>query len=183
MDAVAGHLGYAALFIGTFLEGETVLFLAGLAAQHGYLWVPAVVAVALAGGFTSDQILFFVGRRYGLRVLNRFPKAAARAPRIQALVRRWDVLAIISLRFLYGCRMAAPVVIGSCGIVLWRLVVFDFIGALLWSVVVGGAGYFAGQAIQQWIGRLDKSAILVLLAALLIAGTAWNVIRSRRRTA
>jgi membrane protein DedA with SNARE-associated domain len=182
MDAVAGHLGYAALFIGTLLEGETVLFLAGLAAQHGYLWFPAVVAVALIGGFLGDQTLFFVGRRYGLRVLNRFPAAAARAPRIQAMVKRWDVLAIVSVRFLYGLRMAAPVVIGSCGIPVWRLVVFDFIGALLWSLVVGGAGYFAGQAIQQWIGRLDRFAILVLLAALLAAGTAWNVWRARSRS-
>jgi membrane protein DedA with SNARE-associated domain len=29
------ELGYLALFIGTLLEGETIVFLAGLAAHHG----------------------------------------------------------------------------------------------------------------------------------------------------
>src|SRR5436190_1120650 len=66
------ELGYAALFIGTLLEGETVVFLAGLAAHHGYLWFPAVLAVSVVGGFLSDQILFHVGRRYGERVYARF---------------------------------------------------------------------------------------------------------------
>lgn len=177
----AEPLGYLALFIGALLEGETVVFLAGVAAQHAYLSFPAVFTVALAGGFLADQALFFVGRRYGLRALARFPAAAARATRVQALVRRRDVAAILLLRFLYGLRTAAPIVIGSCGIPLWRLVVFDFIGAALWAFVVAGAGYFAGEALQQWAGRMDASAVLFLMAIALFLGTAWTLIRSMRR--
>lgn len=175
------ELGYAALFIGTLLEGETIVFLAGLAAHHGYLWFPAVIGVAVTGGFISDQILFHVGRRYGERVFARFPGLAARVPRAQALLRRWDVLAIIGVRFLYGLRIAAPIVIGSCGISPWRLAVFDFIGAVIWALVVGGLGYFAGQAVQYWIARVDLAIVLGLMAAALFAGTAWNVVRARRK--
>lgn len=180
MEGLAGSFGYLALLAGALLEGETVVFLAGVAAQHGYLWFPAVVAIAIAGGFISDQTLFFVGRRYGNRVLARFPSVAARAPRVQALVKRWDVLAIIAVRFLYGLRTAAPLVIGTCGIAPWRLALFDFIGAVLWGSVVAGAGYFAGQAVQELAGKLDGSAVLFLMAIALVAGTAWNVIRARR---
>jgi membrane protein DedA with SNARE-associated domain len=163
------------------LEGETIVFLAGLAAHHGYLWFPAVVAVAVVGGFLSDQILFFVGRRYGNRVFARFPGIAAKVPRAQALIRRWDVLAILLVRFLYGLRVAAPIVIGASGIAPWRLALFDFIGAVLWVFVVAGLGYFAGQAVQHWVARLDLSLVLILMAAALLAGTVWNVIRARRR--
>lgn len=157
------------------------MFLAGLAAHHGYLTFWKVVAVAVAGGFLSDQILFHVGRRYGDRVFARFPGVAARVPRAQELLRRWDVLAIIGVRFLYGLRIAAPIVIGSCGISPWRLAVFDFIGALIWALVVGGLGYFAGQAVQYWIARLDLEIVLGLMAVALFAGTVWNVVRARRR--
>jgi membrane protein DedA with SNARE-associated domain len=170
-----------ALFIGTLLEGETIVFLAGLAAHHGYLWFPAVVLVAVVGGFFSDQILFHVGRRYGERVFARFPGVAARVPRVQALLRRWDVLAILLVRFLYGLRIAAPIVIGSCGIAPWRLALFDLIGAVLWALVVAGLGYFAGQVVQYWLARLDLSIVLGLMALALAAGTAWNVMRARRR--
>ena len=175
------ELGYLALFAGTLLEGETVVFLAGLAAHHGYLSFPAVLAVAVTGGFLGDQFFFFVGRRYGNRVFARFPGLAARAPRVQALLRRWDVLAILVVRFLYGLRVAAPIVIGSSGIPLWRIALFDFLGAVLWALVVASIGYFAGQAVQQLAGRLDASVVLFLLAFVLIAGTAWNVLRSLRR--
>jgi len=167
--------------VGTLLEGETIVFLAGLAAHHGYLWFPAVVAVAVCGGFLSDQLLFFVGRRYGNRVFARFPGIAAKVPRAQALIRRWDVLAIVLVRFLYGLRIAVPIVIGSSGIAPWRLALFDFIGAALWAFVVGGLGYFAGQAVQRWFAHLDLGVVMFLMALALAAGTVWNVIRARRR--
>jgi membrane protein DedA with SNARE-associated domain len=181
LEGAAAHLGYLALFVGTLLEGETIVFLAGLAAHHGYLWFPLVVVVAVTGGFISDQILFFVGRRYGNRVFVRFPGLAARVPRAQALLQRWDVLAIVLVRFLYGLRIAAPIVIGACGISPWRLALYDFIGAVLWAFVVAGLGYFAGQAVQQALARLDVSVVLILMAAALLAGAAWHVIRARRR--
>ncbi len=181
MEGLIGHLGYLALFVGTLLEGETIVFLAGLAAHHGYLWFPAVVAIAVIGGFLGDQFFLFLGRRYGNRVFTRFPGLATRAPRVQALLRRWDVHAILIVRFLYGLRMAALIVIGSCHIAPWRVALFGFIGAVLWALVVASLGYFAGQAVQQLAGRLEAPVVLSLLALALIAGTAWNLIRARRR--
>jgi membrane protein DedA with SNARE-associated domain len=140
-----------------------------------------VIAVAVVGGFISDQALFFVGRRYGNRVFARFPGLAARVPRVHALLKRWDVVAILLVRFLYGLRIAAPIVIGSSGIAPWRLALFDFIGAVVWAFVVASLGYFAGRAVQYWVARLDLSVVLILMALVLIVGTAWNVIRARRR--
>jgi len=114
------QFGYFAVFVGTFLEGETVLALGGLAAAYGYLSLPGVMAVAVVGAFAGDQTAFFIGRRYGVRLIARYPTLAAKAPRVQALVRRWDAPAVILLRFCYGLRIAGPIVIGSCGIPAWR---------------------------------------------------------------
>lgn len=175
------ELGYAALFIGTLCEGETIVFLAGLAAHHGYLWFPAVIAVSVVGGFLSDQILFYVGRRYGERVYARFPGLAAKVPQVHALLRRRDVLALLLIRFLWGLRTVAPLVIGSSGIPPWRLVLFDFVGAVLWAFVLAGLGYFAGQAVQYWMARLDLTVVLFLMALALVAGTVWNIVRARQR--
>jgi membrane protein DedA with SNARE-associated domain len=181
MDDVIIHLGYLAIFVGTFLEGESILALGGLAAEHGYLSFPVVVAVAVLGGFLGDQFFFFVGRRYGDRVLARFPFVSAKVPRVQALLRRWDILAVILIRFLYGLRIAGPIVIGSCGIALWRLVLFNLIGALIWALLVAGIGYVAGQALGEWVGRLQQSEIFLVMAAVLAAVALWLVIKWRRR--
>jgi membrane protein DedA with SNARE-associated domain len=64
--------GYAAVFAGSFLEGETVAALRGLAANRGYLALPWVIAIAAAGGFLSDQVFSGVGRRGGVRMVARF---------------------------------------------------------------------------------------------------------------
>jgi len=180
-EAFGAHLGYLAVLIGTLLEGEAVLFLAGLAAQHGYLSFPLVAAIGAVGGFAADQSLFFIGRRFGNRLLVRFPSLAARAPRVQALVKRWDVLVVVLVRFLYGLRIAGPIVIGSCGIVAWRLVLFNFIGAVIWAFLVAGVGYFAGQAVQQWFGPLHHTHVFLLMAAVLAVMLISIVIAIRRR--
>lgn len=171
------------MFAGTLLEGETVLVLGGLAAQHGYLSFWAVVAVAVIGAFLGDQVFYFIGRRYGSRLLSRFPALGARAPRVHALLQRWDVLAIILVRFAYGLRIAGPLVIGSSGIAPWRLALFNFIGALIWAPLVAGVGYFAGGAVQAWLGRLHGTPILVAMAVLVAATLLWMVSRWRRRRA
>jgi membrane protein DedA with SNARE-associated domain len=138
------------------------------------------VAISVIGGSIANQVLFFVGRRYSERVYARFPGLAARVPRVQALIRRWDLLAIIVARFLYGLRFAAPIVIGSCGIHPWRLAFLDLLGGVVWAFVVAGLGYLAGEAIQLWASRLGLDDVLFLMAIVLVAGTAWNVIRARR---
>jgi len=60
-------------------------------------------------------------------------------------------------------------------------VLFDFIGAVLWAFVVASLGYFAGQAVQYWVARLDLSIVLVLMALALAAGAVWNIMRARQQ--
>ena len=180
MQDLIADFGYIAIFIGTFLEGETVLALGGVAAAHGYLSFTMVLCVAIVGGFLGDQTCFWVGRRYGARVLARYPGLAAKAPRVQNLVRRWDAMAVILLRFCYGLRIAGPIVIGTCGISPWRLALFNFIGVLIWAPLVTGIGYFAGQALEAWIGRMRHVQIVALMAVVLVAVVCWMLIVWRR---
>jgi len=181
MDDLVSQLGYAAIFVGTFLEGETVLALGGVAAAYGYLSLPGVMAVAVLGAFAGDQTAFFIGRRYGQRVLARFPGLAAKAPRVQELVRRWDAPAVVLLRFCYGLRVAGPIVIGSCGISPWRLAFFNFIGTLLWAPIVTSVGYVAGQALESWLGRMRHVQIVLVMLLVLAVVIVWFVLHWRRR--
>src|SRR5690606_4505370 len=114
------------------------------------------------------------------RLLARFPRIAARAPRVQELLRRWDVLAIILVRFAYGVRMAGPIVIGTCGIPLWRVPLFNFIGVLIWAPLVAGLGYLAGHAVERWIGRLPHPGIVLPIALVFVVAGAWLMLQRRR---
>ena len=176
MDDVVGQLGYLAIFVGTFLEGESVLALGGVAASYGYLSFPKVMAVAVAGAFLGDQCAFFIGRHFGARIIARYPAIAAKTGRVERLLRRWDAPAVIALRFMYGMRTAGPILIGSFGISPWRLAFFNLVGALLWAPLVASIGYYAGEALEMWIGRMEHVQILLLMGlalAVILAGLLW----------
>src|SRR5512139_3528228 len=74
--------GYAAVALGAFLEGETVLILAAASAHLGYLKLPAVLVAATVGAFVGDNVYFFAGRFYGPRLMQRFPSLAKAVPRV-----------------------------------------------------------------------------------------------------
>jgi membrane protein DedA with SNARE-associated domain len=172
--------GYPLVFVGSILEGETILVLAGVAAHLGYLTLWKVVCVAALGGFVGDQFYFFLGRRKGLAVLDRFPAAKKVAPKVDALVVRYKLLAVPLLRFAYGVRTVGPVIVGASSLPAWQFVVLNLLGALLWAILVGGAGYYFGRAVVAALGRAQHVEMLAFAAALVLTPLALWVYRSRR---
>lgn len=171
--------GYPVVFLGTLLEGETVLLLAGLAARAGYLELPWVIATAWAGAVTGEQVWFMVGRRRGEWLLRRYPKLRSRAQRVSELLDRHHLPVILSLRFLYGLRTVGPIAIGMSPVPWARFTALDFAAAVLWSVVVASVGYAFGQLVQLWLGDLKRIGH-VLALVLIGAGAAlwWFRIRT-----
>src|ERR1700704_1451487 len=104
--------GYVVVLVGTLLEGESVLLLAGYAAYSGLLELHSVIAVAVFGSFMGDQLWFFLGRTRGVSLLAKSPTSAAPAVRAQDLLDKYHTPIILALRFLYGLRTVLPFVIG-----------------------------------------------------------------------
>src|SRR5512134_3586337 len=106
MDAELAQLlqrfGYLAVFLGTLLEGETVMLMAGFAAHQGYLQLPLVIGAAFAGGLLGDQCLFALGRLRGPRLLARFSRLQGPADQASRLLERHETPIIFGIRFMYG---------------------------------------------------------------------------------
>jgi membrane protein DedA with SNARE-associated domain len=181
LAALVDTYGYPLVFFGAMLEGETILVLAGLAAHLGYLTLWKVIAAAALGGFLGDQFYFFLGRRKGLAVLDRFPAAKKVAPRVDALVQRYKLLAVPMLRFAYGVRTVGPVIVGASSLPAWEFAGLNLLGALAWALLVGGAGYFFGQAVVTALGRAQHIEMLAFAAAIVVTPLALWAYRSLRR--
>lgn len=164
--------GYPLLALGCLIEGETILALAGLAAHEGHLHFPTVVGVAALAGFSGDQVFFWLGRRHGPEMLARFPSIARQADRLHKMVERWHGGVIVLVRFAYGLRIAGPVLIGSSGIPPWRFALFNAIGAVIWALLVAGAGWVFGRAVETLIGEIHRFEFWALALAAL-SGIAW----------
>ena len=174
--------GYAAVLVGAFLEGETILALAGLAAYRQYLDFRVVVAIALVAGFAGDQFYFWLGRRKGQQILRRFPNAQQRADRFDALLARWHAPLIVAIRFMYGFRIVGPVLLGMGRVPAWKFVVFNFIGAAIWAPLIAGLGYLFGNVIEALLDDLRDVELLAFGALVLIGLASFLVhhIRTRR---
>ena len=177
--------GYYAVAIGAFLEGETILALAGLAAYRGYLDFYTVVVIAMLCGFAGDQLYFFLGRKRGSQILARFPSARERAHRFDDLLKRWHAPLIVMIRFMYGFRIVGPLLLGMGRVSAVKFVICNFIGAALWAPLIAGIGYLFGGVVESMLHDVKKIEIW-LFAAVLVAGVSgfaihyWRMRRARR---
>jgi len=175
--------GYIAIFIGSVLEGETILVLAGYGISRGYLDAGPALVLAVLGATVGDSLYYWIGRRFGPRVLNRYP--ATRPIRYRAVLfqRRWGRSAAFAIRFAYGLRILLPMMIGASRMQPARFHASNLLGALCFAVLYIGAGFLFGEAMEQFLDRIrlyDSRIVLGLLGAGLVF---WAVREWRLRTA
>ena len=172
---IAAH-GYWILALGCVLEGETVLLLAAYAAHRGYLDPAAVVTIAVASAFASNQFFFWLGRRHGTAFLERWPVLARRSAKIRRLIERHASLAAVAVRFAYGMRIAGPMLLGASPMRPLRFAVLNALSAIAWALLVGAAGWLFGEAAQTIFGHLAHVEGW-LFGALIAALVAWRLLR------
>jgi len=171
--------GYVAVFLGSMIEGESVIFIAGFFAHEGYLSLPKIILVAFIGTLFADQALYFVGRRYGNPFIDRFPSLRPRAEKAFQLLRRYDNIFILSFRFIYGIRIISPVVIGASGVGVTRFMILNFIAAIIWSVGSCVAAYYFAHLIMDELHLIPK----IILGLVIVGGGIWyGIYRWRKRT-
>lgn len=174
LEQLLEHYGYLAILIGSFLEGETILILGGIAAEMGHLQLHWVILTAFVGTLCGDQLYFLLGRRYGRRWLLRRSRWHAKAQRLDVLMQRWGVMLILLFRFMYGVRTVAVLVFGMSDISLWRFAALNALGALLWASVIGCLGYLFGHGLD-WLLEADTRQRLLSIAVIaLIALAVWG---------
>lgn len=184
LQALIENYGYLAVFVGCFVEGETVLVLAGFAAHLGYISFPGVVGTAALAGFFGDEAAYFAGRRWGGALVARFRRLREAQPLVRQQLERYGVALVFFVRFLIGLRMAAPVAIGaSRALTPLRFAIPNAAGAIVWALAIGSAGYLFGAAFTGWFehARLYEEAAFVVLAVVGAAAILWRRRAVRRR--
>jgi membrane protein DedA with SNARE-associated domain len=165
--------GYFAVFVGTLLEGETILIIAGFAAHLGLLNWGTVVVVAAAGATLGDQLAFILGRWKGTILIRHFPSLALHKQRIDNLLAQHAAIFIFSVRFIYGLRIAGPLIIGASRVPVLRFVAFNVAGASIWALLVTGLGYTFGLALNVLFDDIKRVADIAIIVILLLSLSFW----------
>lgn len=173
---------YFIIFLWTFLEGETVVLFAGFAAAQGLLDPWLLLIFAWLGSFSGDQCYFWLGRNYGVRLLDRFPRWRVGVDAALSWLERYDTGFILSFRFIYGVRNFSSFALGLSAVRWRRFLRLNFAAAFLWAVIFVAVGYFLGHAFRAVLGDLARSFGIVMLGVFVaIGGGMWLLHRAQRR--
>jgi membrane protein DedA with SNARE-associated domain len=162
--------GYLAVFVGTFLEGEAILVMAGFFAERGHLDFFLVVLTGFVGAYVGHIFWFWLGRTQGVRLLDKFPKMKKHFGKGIRMFERYGAPAIFITQWLYGLRVTCAVIIGISRISIVKFLIYEAITCAIWAIVIGGLGYYFGQAIEAVLGRvegIEKWGLAILVAVAL----------------
>jgi membrane protein DedA with SNARE-associated domain len=175
--------GYWAVLVGTFLEGETILVLGGFAANRGYLDLPWVIVAAFLGSFSGDQLYFYLGRRYGRRIIAKRLSWQISAEKVYRLLERHQTLLILTFRFMYGLRNVTPFALGASRVPKLKFFILNAIGAIIWAITLAWGGYLFGHAFELFFDDFKRYELYVLVGLVLLGLIVWltTLIRHRRK--
>ena len=180
LEYLISTYGYAALAAGTFLEGETILVLAGFAAYQGYLKLTWVIFWAFVGTLCGDQLYFHLGRIKGMALWEKRPLWKSRSAKVFDILNRYPAPLALGFRFFYGMRTITPFMLGASGFPSLKFLILNVAGALVWAVAIGTSGYLFGHAAERILGRIKQYEIFFIAALALCGAVIWGVVWLRR---
>lgn len=147
--------------------------------QHRPLW--PIVVVAAVAALIADLTWFAGGRRWGVRLLRLMCRVSLSPDSCVLMTRgiftRWGAPSLTVAKFVPGFAAVATVLAGEARIGLRTFLLFDGIGALLWSGLAVLLGALFHDAVREVIvtliefGRYGVVAILAAVAA--FVGWKW----------
>ncbi|WP_217925107.1 DedA family protein [Miltoncostaea oceani] len=186
----AARFGYWAVLLvvagdGVFplFPGETAIVAAAVLAADGTLSLPLVIAAGAVGAVIGDSTAYWTGRR-GRGPIRRGVVKVAGAGRIEAaerMVARQGAALVLAGRFLPGIRIAINLSCGAGQMSYRRFLLFDSVGAVLWSTQAALIGYFAGKAFadKPWVAFGVAFAVMAAVGAVIGVRERRHVRRQR----
>ena len=173
LETIISQFGYPALVVGLLLEGETVLVLAAFMAHRGYLHLPLVILIGFLVTFASDQFFFWLGHTKGYQFLETRPGWRLNVEKAKSLLGRNTTLLFIGFRFMYGLRTVMPFVFGISKFDPKRFAFLNLIGAFLWALIFGIAGYAFGQIVEIILVDVGKYESWIALLIVVAGASVW----------
>ena len=158
--------------VGFFLPGDTMLFAAGILAASGHFSLALAIAVIFVANFLGVTIGYWTGKEYGKRYIREESKFLFKKEYVEKaedFYKRHGGKAIILGRFIPAVRAFIPAIAGIAKMPYRELMIYNAIGAALWSISVPALGYFAGDWLKAHGIDVEMLILPIILAIIAIS--------------
>lgn len=165
--------GYLLVFLGSIVEGDATLMTAAFLSHQGHLSFYGVLGTAALASTVLNEAVYHLSRTRSRRFFERKISKHPKYGRVQDWIRSRSILLLLFSRYIFGFRLAIP---AACGVTGMRPAVFcslNLLGAALWVVPLGYAGYAFGAVIQRFWHGVHAYEWHIALAVLAIG---WTVL-------
>ncbi|WP_109698296.1 DedA family protein [Chitinophaga deserti] len=159
------------LFVGFFLPGDSLLFVAGIYGERlaeSFFNMPLVVAMTLIAimGVLGNIVGYWFGRKSGPILFKRKDTWLFKKKHLWQAKEVYDKYgggAIFVARFLPVVRTFAPIIAGIVGMERKKFMFYNIIGSFTWVFSLMLAGHFLGKAIPTLTDHLEWIIIIIVV--------------------
>jgi len=186
---ILDHWAYWIIFIATTLEASPIIgmFVPGLAlaiiggflAKLGILHLSVVLFITCVGAIIGDTLGFYVGKKYGISLIKKFPKYMSYYEKTKELMQEHAGKTLVIGRFTTLTRAFGPFVAGATKIKFRRFFVYNIFGGIAWSTTYVLLGYICGEGYQRMSHYAGMIVILALGFIILVVYGYYIINRKR----
>lgn len=160
--------------IGLPVPVVPTLLLAGAVGARGHVSLAAIFAASVAACLIADCGWYWVGRKYGIRVLKTLCRISLEpdscVSQTQGQFERWGVNSLVIAKFVPGLATIAPPLAGAMRLGWPRFVSLSLLAAALWVGAGLSAGVLFTAQIEGLLTRLDRIGGVAVGMAVLLLG-------------
>jgi len=156
------------LFLGFFLPGDSLLFIAGLLASQGFFSIFIILLVLFVSAILGNIFGYEFGRRIGPKLFNKEDSFIFKKKYVfqtQAFFEEHGKKSLILARFVPIVRTFIPILAGVGKMNFSTFLLYNIIGAFFWIIGLTLGGYFLGALIPD----VDKYLLPIILGIIILS--------------
>jgi len=170
----------AALLLGLFLPGDTLLIAGGVYASQHKISLTALLILSAVSTIAGYEVGYLLGRRAGPHIFKQEDGILFRQDylaKTETFFQKHGWKTILIARFIAIVRTIVPLVAGMGKMDRRRFLALNIIGGILWSAGIILLSYWVGQRVPN----LDKYIQYLVLAAVVITwvGVAYELSKKK----
>ncbi|MEW6056375.1 MAG: DedA family protein [Bdellovibrionota bacterium] len=173
--------------LGLPIPEDITLFAMGLLSYYGLVDFKLSIVVCMVGVLFGDSVIYFIGRKYGLKLTQRgiFAKVLPpdRMERVREMFLKWGNKVIFAARFMPGLRAPTYFSAGTLHLPFRIFFFYDGLASILSVPLLVGVVYYFGDHVDRVIqvARQVQNGIVFLILAIIAVFVIKHKIAKRKK--